>query len=105
MASNGELLMNIHLNELGVHFKREYQFHPERKWRLDFYVPLYNVGIEVEGGIHVGGRHTRGKGYESDCEKYNAAVLMGIRLLRFTTGMVMDGRAIEAVKEALYGKN
>jgi hypothetical protein len=65
----------------------EYRFHPERKWRFDRALPDKLIAIEIEGGIHSGGRHTRGKGFTGDCEKYNQAVLLGWRVFRFTSDM------------------
>jgi very-short-patch-repair endonuclease len=68
--------------------EREYPFAKEamgRKWRFDFaYVPE-RIAIEIEGGTWTGGRHSRGSGIQGDCEKYNAAVLLGWRVLRYTT--------------------
>lgn len=69
-------------------FKREYQFHPTREWRLDFAWPVHKVACEIEGGAFSGGRHTRGAGFTQDCEKYNAATLHGWGLLRFTPQML-----------------
>ncbi len=66
----------------------EYRFHPTRKWRFDCAFPDRKVAVELEGGTYTGGRHTRGKGYEQDIEKYNAAVVLGWRLLRFTAGQL-----------------
>jgi hypothetical protein len=60
----------------------EYKFHPTRRWRLDWFLPSVNVGIEIEGGIWIRGRHTRPLGFLRDIEKYNAAALMGIKLYR-----------------------
>lgn len=40
--------------------------------------------IEVEGGIWAKGRHSRGKGFEQDCEKYLEAVLLGFKVIRLT---------------------
>jgi very-short-patch-repair endonuclease len=62
----------------------EYRFHPVRQWRLDFAWPDKKLGIELEGGTWSGGRHTTGAGYAGDCEKYNAAVELGWRVLRYT---------------------
>ena len=59
------------------------------------------LAVEIDGGTWVSGRHTRGAGFERDCEKLNTAVLLGWRVLRFTTGMVLDGRALETILAAL----
>ena len=65
--------------------KREYRFHPVRMWRFDFAYPDKKVAIECEGGVWTQGRHTRGAHYGQDCDKYNAAVLLGWKVLRYTT--------------------
>lgn len=66
----------------------EHKFHPARRWKFDFaHIPT-KVAIEIEGGIWSGGRHTRGKGFEGDCEKYLEAGLMGWRVFRLTSKMV-----------------
>lgn len=80
---------------------REHRFHPERKWRFDFAFLEQKVAAECEGAIYVNGRHTRGSGFEKDCEKYNAATLLGWRVFKFTPRMVKTGAAIEALQEAL----
>lgn len=67
---------------------REYQFHPERKWRFDFAYPDLKIAIEAEGGIWSSGRHTRGSGFIKDCEKYNQAAILGWRVLRYTTSNI-----------------
>jgi len=67
---------------------REYRFHQTRKWRFDFAWVRERVAVEVEGGTWDRGRHTRGAGYAGDCAKYNAAVLGGWRVLRFTSDML-----------------
>ena len=99
-----------HLEQLLIHHIKamkleipvpEYRFHETRKWRFDFAYPDQQIAIEVEGGTWANGRHTRGKGYEADCEKYNTAALRGWTVLRFTGGMVKNLTAIEMIKEAL----
>jgi hypothetical protein len=47
------------------------------------------------------GRHVTGKGFESDARKYNRAVLLGWRVLRFTASMISSGEAILSISEAL----
>lgn len=83
----------------------EHKFHPSRKWPFDYaYIPK-KVAIELEGGTWVGGRHVRGAGYSRDCQKYNAAALLGWRVFRLTTDMIRDDPAgnlqpiIDLIKE------
>jgi hypothetical protein len=45
------------------------------------------------------GRHTSGGGFIKDCEKYNAAALLGWRVLRYTTSNIDD--MIPDLKKAL----
>lgn len=87
--SNGLLLEHPFAREIG------------RRWRFDFAWPDYAIAVELEGGIWANGRHTRGLGFESDCEKYNAATALGWRIFRFTPGMVRDGRALAWVSALL----
>lgn len=79
----------------------QYRFAPPRRWTFDLCWPDLKLACEVEGGIWTKGRHTRGKGYEKDVEKYNEAALAGFRLIRVTTGMVKDGRALSVVERAI----
>lgn len=86
----------------------EFEFHAgikvrgkERHWRFDFAWPSDKLALEVEGGIHSGGRHTSAKGFKSDMEKYNRAACLGWRILRVTpTGFHSLGTAA-MLKEAL----
>lgn len=66
----------------------EYRFDAERHWRFDFAWPARKVAVEIEGATWTRGRHTRGAGFEKDAEKYNAATLLGWRVLRFTGDML-----------------
>ena len=81
--------------------EREYKFHPKRLWRFDFAWPPYQIALEIEGGTWIRGRHSRGTGMKADCEKYNAAVLMGWRVFRVTADMVTDGSALKLAEDAL----
>lgn len=83
----------------------EYRFHPVRKWRIDYYFEANGrkVGLEVEGGIWTGGRHTRGKGFAGDMEKYNAAGAMGITIVRVTPGDLLKIETFNLIKKTLYG--
>jgi len=57
----------------------------------------------VEGGIWTGGRHTRGKGFIHDMEKYNAATVLGYQVLRFSTEQVKSGLAVRQIERLLGG--
>ena len=80
---------------------REYKFHPQRKWRSDFCWPDYKIFVEIEGGVYMQGRHTRGKGFTADCEKYNEAVLLGWHVLRVTSQQVKNGQALQWIEKAI----
>lgn len=68
--------------------KHEVRFHPKRKWRFDFVHQRSKVAIEIEGGTWARGAHSRGRGYAEDCEKYNAATLLGWHVFRLTGDML-----------------
>lgn len=59
----------------------EYRFHPKRKWRLDIAWPGKKVCVEVQGGIFIRGRHTRGAALLKEWEKLNTLAEMGWRVL------------------------
>ena len=103
--SPGEEAFALHCRAEKLEPVREPQFHPDRKWRFDFAFPDEKLAVEIEGGLFVGGGHSRGKGYESNLEKYNQAVLMGWRVLRYSTDMVMRGDAINEVLVALQNRS
>lgn len=82
-------------------WETEYSFSPARKWRADFAWPEKKVLLEIEGGIYASGAHTRGKGFEEDCEKYNNAVLLGWRVIRVTGNQVKSGAALVWIESLL----
>lgn len=65
---------------------REHQFAADigRRWRADFAWPDFGLLVEIEGGQFSRGRHQRANGYSADCEKYNAATILGWSILRYT---------------------
>lgn len=87
------------LKTLKIEFEQEFEFHPMRKWRADFHLVGKKILVEVEGAIWSGGRHTRGKGYIGDMEKYNAATMMGFQVIRFSTDQVKSGHAIQQIEK------
>ncbi|MDH2535701.1 DUF559 domain-containing protein [Acinetobacter baumannii] len=99
VVSEGEATLVQHLKTHKISFEQEYKFHPTRKWRADFLITGTKILIEVEGGIWNGGRHTRGKGYLGDMEKYNSAAMIGFTVLRFSTEQVKAGVAIKQIEQ------
>jgi very-short-patch-repair endonuclease len=82
--------------------EREYFFHLTRKWRFDFAWPDEKLAVEIEGvSKFIFGRHQQKDGYTKDTEKYNAAVVLEWRVLRFTTEAVFSGEAIDTVRAIL----
>jgi len=101
-VSQAEETLAMQLKAANIEFEREYRFHPVRKWRFDFAFPGHKVAAEVEGGVFVKGRHTRGAAFVKDCEKYNAAAELGWRVFRFVPRQHIDtGVALNTIERAL----
>lgn len=101
MPSDGERGLLMHVAWAGLPDPElEHAFAKPRRWRFDLAWPRHMLAVEVEGGTWTAGRHSRGAGYEADIEKYNEATLLGWRVLRVTTHMVADGRALAIVQRA-----
>lgn len=91
----------------------ELQFHPTRKWRFDVSWPDRKVALEVEGaswgtgkpcatcGQRKQGAHNRGKHFQSDIEKYNAAAALGWRVVRVTTEQLYHQATLELLRQVL----
>lgn len=71
----------------GPALEPEHYFDTERRWHSDYLHRPTMTLIELEGGVHSGGRHVRGKGFVEDCFKYNRATMLGYVVIRIATGM------------------
>jgi len=78
----------------------EYKFCPDRRWRFDYAFIKQKVAVEQEGGVWSFGRHTRGSGFLKDCEKYNAATLLGWRVLRYPPDLMLT-QAVEDLRKII----
>ena len=83
----------------------------KRNWRFDFSWPAQHVAVEIDGGTWMPkhgkkSRHVTGEGYEGDCEKLNAAAILGWRVLRYTTTMLANDPVgvVDQVKQLLDGR-
>ena len=99
------MFVKIIESELNLKAVKEYQFHPSRKWRFDYAIPELKIAIEVEGGAWTQGRHTRGEGFIEDMNKYNAAVILGWRLIRVTPNQLYALETLNMIKELAKLKN
>lgn len=85
----------------------QHHFHATRNWRLDLaWLDARGGGVacEVEGGVWIQGRHTRGSGFIADMEKYNELAIAGWMLVRVTYAMIGDGSAVTVIKRALESR-
>ena len=99
------MLKQLEYLDLARHFVAEYRFDATRKWRLDLYAQVYQLAIELQGGVHLKGNrsHTGKFGYQRDREKINAAIEAGIRVLEYTPAQIADGSAAAQVQRIIRG--
>jgi len=71
---------------------------------MDFAWPKYKLALEVEGGVHTNGRHTRGAGFMKDMEKYNEMTRLGWRLIRTTPKDLYSVKTLDLVRDCLTVK-
>jgi hypothetical protein len=100
------LLLAEHSDLLALQAGTEYRFQLTRRWRFDVAYPAYKVAVEVEGvnyDMAHPTRHQRPQGYADDCAKYNAALLAGWLVVRFTQYQLLETPAycIATIREAL----
>lgn len=81
-------------------FVTEHRFHEKRMWRFDLAWVDEKVAVEYEGGLYQRGWHQSIQRYAGDCQKYNAAVRLGWRVLRYTAADSI-GDIVEQVREVL----
>lgn len=86
-------------SDLKLEIVKEHRFHPVRRFRFDYAIPSYKIAIEVEGGVWTNGRHTRGKGFLGDVEKYNQATVLGWRLIRCTPDTLTKSDTLSLISE------
>jgi hypothetical protein len=96
--SEGEEIFLLQCRDSGLVIPdREHKFMDGRRFRFDFAWADKMLGVEIEGGVFSGGRHTRGVGYSRDLEKYNLAAMHGWTVYRFTTQDVKQGIAVRFI--------
>lgn len=82
----------------------EYRFSPPRKWRFDYAWPAVQGGglaLEVQGGLFVAGRHSRGAALLKEHEKLNEACAQGWGILYTTPDQLESTVTFDLLKRAL----
>lgn len=98
---NSVIFIQYVLQNTGIELIQEYKFHEKRRWRIDFVSLKHMIAIEIEGGAWKQGRHTRGKGFIADMEKYNEIAIHGFKLLRFTPEQMSQKKTLETILRAI----
>ena len=86
---------------LEYHFAPVVDGKPVRRWRADWAYPSAYVLVEIDGGLFVGGRHTRGAAFQQDAQKRNIAQLLGWTVIVLTDKDQWKGRAARMVEAAV----
>ena len=75
-----------------------------KKYRLDFAHPASCIGIEIQGGVYMKGRHVTGSGYERDCKKYNLAYTSGWTIFLLTSTMAKDAFWHSLISDYIFAR-
>ena len=98
-------MIRILLSKYAGHkFEKEFRFHEKRRWRFDYCHVETKTAVEVEGGVWTRGRHTRGKGFIGDMDKYNAAAELGYAVLRYTTDQMNKAETYEQIRRVIENR-
>lgn len=92
--------LSFQLRAAKIPHEREVKLIPGRRFATDIFIQPH-LAVECDGATWTGGRHTRGGGVETDCEKQNLLVTYGFRPMRFTKQQIKDGRALAWIEQAL----
>jgi hypothetical protein len=76
-----------------------------KDWRFDLAWPSIRFAVEVEGGLHVNGRHNRGAGYEEDLRKYHHAMGLGWDVYRCGAALIKSGEAARMIAVLIETKS
>lgn len=75
-----------------------------RGWKYDYAWSAVKVALEIEGGAWTQGRHTRGRGFINDTEKYNSGATRGWYIIRCIPQQLESGEAGTLVALAIQTK-
>lgn len=81
---------------LGVRPDQEHKFTTLRRWSVDLVFPEQKLAIEVDGSSHY-----RAAGHRRDCEKGNALIEEGWRLIRYPASSVLTQKRITRIVDQI----
>ncbi len=73
-------------------------------WEFDFAFLEFDVLVEIDGGIWIGGAHSHPVDVTRNMTKQNDATLLGFSILRFTPREVKTGHAVAFTQKLLHKK-
>jgi len=97
--------IDLVLTRSGFLVLAEFQFHPTRKWKLDYAIPLLKIAVEVEGGIWSSGRHINPAGFLKDMEKYNELAALNWLLIRTTPSKLFSPKNLTLLLKCIETRN
>lgn len=103
MTSDVKMFIMI-MEQKGYKLQQEFQFHSIRKFRFDYAIEEFKIGIEVEGGVFTKGAHGSITGILRDMEKYNLATSEGWSILRTLPSKIMDYDFIKIIEQTIENK-
>ena len=80
---------------------QEYRFAAPRRWRWDFAWPDRKVALEVNGGVWIRGKHSRGKGQVNDFAKWSEGAAQGWLVLHTTPALLESTTVYSQLRRAL----
>jgi len=98
-----QILLGIHLDELGFQPRFEVHVPDGSRWRFDVCAAGEALLFEISGGNWTGG-HRRGSKQEDEYNKINTAQMSGYKVFQFTNRQVLRGEAKEFLKHWLSGR-
>lgn len=92
-------LLSWQLQDAKIPHQREVCLIPGRKYRTDILVG--RLAVEADGATWANGRHSRGAGIETDCEKQCLLAIHGYVPMRVTRRQIETGQALAWIESAL----
>ena len=104
-TTNISLVVKL-LDSNGIKSETEFAFAKSigRKWRFDLAIPDYRIALEIQGGIFIAGRHSRGASLLKEWDKLNCAAAMGWRVIYCQPKDVKSGRAYNLIMDVINGR-